>query len=471
MSHRIRIVQGDITELKVDAIVNAANEGLLGGGGVDGAIHQAAGPELLQECIALKGCATGDAKVTGGYNLNASHVIHTVGPIWKGGVAGEPQLLRGCYRTCFKLASKLGLKSLAFPAFLVFPAPSSGVFGYPMRKVAHIALKESLEFLKQSQFMEEVVHVCFTEEVYQVFQEIFKELTLQSSLGPIFTEAQLSNIYSELLELDEFDHIDFSDIDLEKIDNFLASAPVNAFLPVPDPLYKKSLPPVNSQGEMEYQVGDKSLIVPKTYVALVEFSFRRFGGQPGLVTLPDSNIFALLWNYIQQVVNWAFTLERTLYGQVYETLKAVDQFHEQMQIDLRALEQDYGKDSLYQSLEILPDLFVFLCKLLAADGISKKFKSEMSLALIYLVSPIDFIPEGIITHPVAFADDMAIILFVLKRGKQSKDLNQKMMQRLWPGDLAQVQSLDLRLEEMENLLGQDFIESIWDYLHQRASKI
>ena len=133
----IEIIQGDITALAVDAIVNAANNTLLGGGGVDGAIHRVAGPALLQECSALQGCETGDAKITGGYHLPAAHVIHTVGPVWQGGGHGEAELLQSAYRRCFQVAHQHRLGSVALPAV------SAGVYGYPMRAAAVIALSEA----------------------------------------------------------------------------------------------------------------------------------------------------------------------------------------------------------------------------------------------------------------------------------------------------------------------------------------
>lgn len=152
---RIEVVEGDITKLRVDAIVNAANCRLLGGGGVDGAIHRAAGPELLEECRALGGCATGEAKITRGYNLSAKYVIHTVGPVWNRGNSGEDELLAKCYRNCLALAEEHDIRSIAFPAI------STGAYGFPLESATRIAVTETKSFLSKNQSIERVIFACF----------------------------------------------------------------------------------------------------------------------------------------------------------------------------------------------------------------------------------------------------------------------------------------------------------------------
>jgi O-acetyl-ADP-ribose deacetylase (regulator of RNase III) len=158
---------GDITHQQVDAIVNAANESLLGGGGVDGAIHRAAGPELLAECRALGGCPTGQARITGGYRLPARWVIHTVGPVWRGGGSGEPELLAGCYRSALALARERGARSIAFPAI------STGIYGYPVEAATEIAVREVRAFARaNTDALDRVVFVCFGDAALAAYQNV-----------------------------------------------------------------------------------------------------------------------------------------------------------------------------------------------------------------------------------------------------------------------------------------------------------
>lgn len=162
---KIEVIQGDITKLKVDAIVNAANERLLGGGGVDGAIHRAAGNELLEECRKIGGCPTGEARITKGYNLPAKYVIHTVGPIWRGGYANEIDLLRSAYLCSLKLATDNKVESIAFPNI------STGVYGFPKTSAAEIAINVVKNYLDKNKFPKKVYFVCFDDENFEIYQK------------------------------------------------------------------------------------------------------------------------------------------------------------------------------------------------------------------------------------------------------------------------------------------------------------
>ena len=170
MPGRIDVLQADITTLVVDAVVNAANRSLLGGGGVDGAIHRAAGPRLREECGSLGGCATGDAKVTGGYDLPARFVIHTVGPVWQGGRHGEADALASCYRRCFALAIEHEAGSIAFPAI------STGAFGYPLEQATRIAAVEARSHLECGNHPRNIVFACFSEEVRDLYVTTLEDI-------------------------------------------------------------------------------------------------------------------------------------------------------------------------------------------------------------------------------------------------------------------------------------------------------
>ena len=169
MVERFSVIKGDIVRVKTQALVNAANTSLLGGGGVDGAIHRAAGKELLLECETLGGCPTGEAKITSAYKLRAEYVIHTPGPIWRGGNRGEAELLANCYKNSLKLAQEHDITSISFPSI------STGVYRYPVEQAARIAIREIMTFLEHDKDMEKIQMVCFDEETFRVYEKAWKE--------------------------------------------------------------------------------------------------------------------------------------------------------------------------------------------------------------------------------------------------------------------------------------------------------
>ncbi|MCF8241731.1 MAG: O-acetyl-ADP-ribose deacetylase [Melioribacteraceae bacterium] len=170
MNNRIELVKGDITECKTEAIVNAANNSLLGGGGVDGAIHRAAGPKLIDECRSIGGCPTGEARITNGYNLEAKYIIHTVGPVWYDGNKNETEDLAKCYVNSLQLAKEKNIKTIAFPSI------STGIYRFPIDKASKIALRKVNEFLDNDDSIEKIIFVCYSEEDYKVYEEGIKNI-------------------------------------------------------------------------------------------------------------------------------------------------------------------------------------------------------------------------------------------------------------------------------------------------------
>ena len=170
MKAHVEIVEGDITRQHVDAVVNAANTSLLGGGGVDGAIHRAAGPELLEETKRIGGCPTGEARVSKGYKLPASWIIHTVGPVWKGGRRNEENLLASCYRNSLAAAREIGARTIAFPSI------STGAYGFPLERATEIAVKETRSFLEEDESLDKVIFVCFGSRAYETYQQMYEQV-------------------------------------------------------------------------------------------------------------------------------------------------------------------------------------------------------------------------------------------------------------------------------------------------------
>ncbi len=186
---RIQIIQADITTLSVDAIVNAANETLLGGGGVDGAIHRAAGPQLVAECRQMRGCRTGEAKITSGYQLPARYVIHTVGPVWHGGQHGEAELLASCYRRSLEIATSYQLLSIAFPSI------STGVYGYPFLQAAQVAISSVNDFIQHDDSLITIIYCCFSSKDKQIYDQILAEKpkVFTQSKGKIIVRKRKTN--------------------------------------------------------------------------------------------------------------------------------------------------------------------------------------------------------------------------------------------------------------------------------------
>lgn len=260
--------------------------------------------------------------------------------------------------------------------------------------------------------------------------------------------------------LDDIEVLDFSNLNFEKIYSLLESGPAKRYLPPPDEDYLKKLPPKNSNDEYVYEKDGKAIIIPQKFSILTEYTFRTWGN---CALLPEKNIFEILWEYIVSIIRWTFTTKKRMTDQLKSILCNVDEYYQNYRNKIKNLGNEYDDDT-FEILHLLPDLFLYLCRLIADTEIPKEYKVELALALIYLISPIDFIPEGLIHHPIAFADDVGIILFVIKRGFDGKYVSRDKLETHWPGNISLIDNLGEWVQVIENVIGKDFIETILSFL-------
>lgn len=266
----------------------------------------------------------------------------------------------------------------------------------------------------------------------------------------------------ELGELSKEDPIDFTDIDFVEIEKSLRSGPAVKYLPPPNPEYKKLLPPLNEKGEYEHVRDGHTTIVPATHIPMVNYIFYNYSAS-GILPA-EGIIFERIWRYIERFVRWVLGLKRTLQGQILEILRNADEHYQEFRNRLKELKKEYENEPLFEIVLLVPDLFVYLCRLLADENVPKEYKVELALALIYLVSPIDLIPEGLINHPIAFIDDVSLVLFVIKRGFDGKYVSRELVEKHWPGEVSVVDKTAEWYQAVRDVLGEEFINKMWEYL-------
>lgn len=281
-------------------------------------------------------------------------------------------------------------------------------------------------------------------------------------MGHFLSENQINSILRELETELDYDRIDYLDLDYDQIQKLISIGPASKFLPPPNPEFEKELPAQNKKGEYEFLSHGEKVVIPLKFAPMIRYSFFNFSSA-GAATLPSKSLLEKLWEYIERFIRWVLNSKQKIGGQLEDILINADENYQELRERIKRIEQEHNNDRLFEILLLVPDYFVYLCRLLTDSHVPKEYKVEVALALIYLVSPIDFIPEGLITHPIALMDDTGILLFVIKRGFDGKFISRETVEKHWPGDVGLVDNIGEWYEAAKNVLGKDFIEKVIDY--------
>ncbi|MCP3922619.1 MAG: DUF1232 domain-containing protein [Desulfobacterales bacterium] len=284
----------------------------------------------------------------------------------------------------------------------------------------------------------------------------------------LLTEDQIILITEELAFLKEYDFIDFSDIDTDILEKSLHVSPLSKYLPETNEKYKEGLPEKDHKGQYVYSKEGKNITVPPKFVDMVDYVFRNFSGAGAF--LPSQNIFELIWDYVEQFVHLPFEWKKNLLEQISDILSNSTRYQSELIKNLEELKKKHDNDSVYEMTLILPDCYSFLCTILTDPDVSMKFKAEISLSLIYLTSPIDFIPEGLIAHPVALMDDLGILTFVIKKGMERNLLTMEHFKKYWVSTETDFKTISDRFNSIEAFLGKDFFDMIFGYFKVKMGK-
>jgi uncharacterized membrane protein YkvA (DUF1232 family) len=284
----------------------------------------------------------------------------------------------------------------------------------------------------------------------------------------ILNEEQIILITEELEILKEYDYIDFSDIDTEILEKSLHASPLSKYLPESNINYEDKLPEKDYKGQYVYTKDGRTITVPPKFVDMVDYVFKNFSGAGAF--LPSQNIFELIWDYVEQFVHLPFEWKKTLLEQIEDILKNASSYEEDLIKNLSDLKVEYENDDVFQMVQLLPDCFTFLCSVLNDSNIPTKFKAEVSLSLLYLTSPIDFIPEGLIAHPVALMDDLGILTYLIKKAIEDETLKPEHFKKYWVSKDLDYNSINEKFISIEELLGKGFFEMIFGYFKSKMNK-